>query len=141
MAGEFVVVYDLLPEIAAKIDDVAGKVVRKSAFDIQAAAQATAPVDTGFLKNSIYVVMRDVSTYSTVQAPEADQALLPEVDKPAESTTAFIAVAANYGLYVEYGTSRAAAQPYLTPAVELVKPQFEKAMDKIIELMNVSAVK
>src|SRR5512146_2644502 len=106
MSGEFVVVYDLLPEIAAKIGETASKVVRKSAFDIQAAAQATAPVDTGFLKNSIYVEMRDVSTYSAVQSPEADQTLLPEVDKPAESTTAFIAVAASYGFYVEYGTSR-----------------------------------
>ena len=140
MAGELIVVYDLLPEIAAKIEEVAAKVVRKTAFDIQAAAQANAPVDTGFLKNSIYVVTRDTSTYGQVQSPEADQTLLEQVEAPHEQTTAIVAVAANYGAYVEYGTVHGPAQPYLTPAVEKIKPEFDRALDKILAEMEVSAV-
>lgn len=145
MSGELIVVYNLLPEIAAKIDDVAGKVVRKSAFDIVGHAMPAAPIITGFLKNSIYVTPGGSSgenqyPYSGVQQPEGNQVLLPEVDKPAENTTAIIAVAANYGYYIEYGTSHMAAQPYFTPAVEKVKPEFEKALDKIVALMDVSAV-
>lgn len=140
MAGELIVVYDLLPEIAAKIEETASKVVRKSAFDVQAAAQANAPVDTGFLKNSIYVEMRDTSTYGQVQQPEGDQTLLPEVEKPENSTTAFVAVGANYGLFVEYGSAHGPAQPYLTPAVELYAPAFRAALNKILEAMDISGV-
>lgn len=135
-----VVVYDLLPEIAAQIDEAASKVVKKTAFDLQAQAQARAPVDTGFLKNSIYVEMQETSTYGQVQDPEGDQTLLPEVERPHERTTAIVAVAANYGVYVEYGTSHAPAQPYLTPAAENVKPEFERAMDKVLAAMELSAV-
>jgi len=145
MAGELIVVYNLLPEIAAKIEEVAGKVVRKAAFDIVAGAMAEAGSFrvTGFLTNSIYIETNggeNQRPYSMVQGPEGDQVLLPEVDKPADKTTAIVAVAANYGYFVEYGTSRMAAHPFLTPAVERVRPQFEKALDKIIAEMEVSAV-
>ena len=138
--GELIVIYDLLPEIAAKIDEVASKVIRKAAFDLQAQAQANAPVDTGFLKNSIYVEMQDTSTYGQAQDPQGDQTLLPEVEKPSNKTTAIVAVGANYGIFVEYGSVHGPPQPYLTPAAEMVKPEFERAMDKILTAMEVSAV-
>lgn len=127
--GEVVIVYDLLPELAAKLEETVSKVVRKTAFDIQAMAAAAAPVDTGFLKNSIYVVTGDgESTYGRAQEPSGSQQLLPEVDHPAKKTEAIVAVGAEYGLYVEYGSVHGPAQPYLTPAAETMKTQFEHAM-------------
>ena len=144
MSGELIVVYNLLPEIAAKIEDMASEAVRKSAFDIVAHSMAAAPVGpTGFLKNSHYVTVKggvNEHPYSAVQTPAADQTLLPEVETPAEKTTAIVAIGASYATYVEYGTVHMAARPFLTPAVELVKPQFEKALDLILAKMDVSAV-
>jgi len=40
-------------------------------------------------------------------------------------------VFAEYAGYVEFGTSRQRAQPYLTPAAEAVRPGFEAAMTQI----------
>ena|SRR5690242_15236103 len=136
MPGELIVVFNLLPEIAARLDEVAGKIVRKSAFDIVAHSMAAAPVGpTGFLKNSHYVEVNGGENeypYSAVQAPAADQTLLPEVDKPTKKTTAIVAVGASYATYVEYGTVHMPARPFLTPAVELVRPQFKQAMELAI---------
>lgn len=127
--GEVVIVYNLLPELAVRLEETVSKIVRKTAFDIQAKAAAAAPIQTGFLKNSIYVVTgAGESTYGRVQEPSGSQELLPEVDRPAHKTEAIVAVGANYGIYVEYGSVHGPAQPYLTPAAEVMKVQFMHAM-------------
>lgn len=133
--GEMIIIYDLLPEIAEKLDKALDEAVRKAAFDIQGKAQAKAPVDTGFLKNSVYVVTHNESTYHDVQEPEEGQELLPEVGTPKEHE-AVIAVGASYGVYVEFGSEHGPAQPYLTPAAEEVRPQFTAALEKMEDLMS-----
>ena len=133
--GELIVIYDLLPEMAEKLGEALDEAVKKASFDIQAAAQAVAPVDTGFLKNSIYVVTDDKSTYGGIQEPTGGQEALPEVEPPREHE-AVVAVAANYGVYVEFGTVHTSARPYLTPAVALVEPQFLAALEKMEALME-----
>ena len=130
--GEVVVVYDILPEVAAKMEEVLSEIVRKVAFDLQAMAQVAAPVDTGFLKNSIYVVTNDKSTYDAASAPsKTSQELLPEVERPSTSTEAVVAVGANYGVYVEYGTVHQPAHPYLGPAAELMRGEFLRALTEL----------
>lgn len=140
MAGELVVVYNLLPEIAEKIDRDAGKVVRKAAFNIQARAQSLAPVDTGFLKNSIYTVTSTSSNYASAERKStkknADAELLPEVEPPIDSHEAYIAVGANYGIYVEYGSIHGPPQPFLTPAVEIEMPVFQMAIALLAQSMG-----
>ena len=132
--GEYIVVYDLLPEIAAKLDEVLDKAVRKAAFDIQAHAQANITanesVRTGFLKNSVYVTTDEKSTYGEVQEPQEGQELLPEVEQP-KKHSAVVAVGANYGVFIEFGTVHMGPKPYLAPAVALVEPQFLAAMAKL----------
>ena len=138
--GEMVIIYNLLPEFAAQLEETVSKVVRKTAFDIQALAQANAPVDTGFLKNSIYTVMEGHSGYSNIEPPEKEgQELLPEVEPPHEKAAAIVAVGANYGIYQEFGSSRMPAHPYLTPAAELVKPYFLEALSHLEEAMAANA--
>ncbi len=136
--GEMIIVYDLLPEIAEKLDKALDEAVRKAAFDIQGKAQAiitaNGQVDTGFMKNSVYVVTHDESTYNDVQAPEEGQELLPQVEKP-KAHEAVIAVGASYGVYQEFGTMHQPARPYLTPAAEFVRPQFIHALEKMEDLM------
>ena len=137
MAEEFLVVYNHLPELAAEIEKVASQIVRKAAFDIQALAQTTAPVRTGFLKSSIYTVTKGESTYSTI---EGSGPLLPEVDQPSDDRTAYVAVGAEYGIYLEFGTSHMSAQPYLIPAAETVQPAFIAAMTELEEALKLGGL-
>jgi HK97 gp10 family phage protein len=112
-------------QIANALPKVASQIVRKAAFDIQAQAASRAPVDTGFLKNSIYTVTADSSTY------KGGDKSLPEVETPENDQTAYVAVGAEYGIYVEMGTRFAPAQPYFYPAVDAVKPGFDAALSAI----------
>lgn len=88
---------------------LASQVVRKSALDVEAQAKLRAPVDTGFLRNSIHT-------------------------EQSSDLRAEVIVGAEYGLYIEYGTSRMAAQPFLNPAVEFVRPAFEAACAALLKL-------
>ncbi len=119
-------------EVADALPGILSKVVRKTALDIQSDAQSLAPRDTGFLANSIYVKTSKDSTYSQVEQPtKKDASLLQEVESPPDDQTAYVAVGANYGIYVEYGTVHQSPQPYLTPAVEAGQEALEKAASAI----------
>lgn len=124
-----------LRELRETIERNADRIVRKTAFDLQGEAMQRAPVDTGYLKNSIYVRTEDSSGYAEAgekageQNPEGQ--MLPEVPRPGKHT-AIVAVGAEYGIYVEMGTARRAATPFLAPAAERARPQFEKALKGIL---------
>lgn len=84
------------------------QVIIKTAYDVEAQAKQRAPVDTGFLKSSI-------------QAKQTNDPLTMEV-----------VVGAQYGIYQEFGTVKMAAHPYLIPAVEVVRPGFQSAVEQAI---------
>lgn len=84
----------------------ASRAVAKTAHDIEADAKAIVPVDTGFLKNSI---SSDIGDLSAVIGPTA-----------------------NYGRYVEEGTSRMGPQPYMRPAYDRRKESLVQALEQII---------
>ena len=90
---------------AAKVEKTAPRVVAKVALDIEATAKVNAPVDTGNLESSI---TSDVDGLSAEIGPTAE-----------------------YGGYVEYGTSKMHAQPYMGPATERHAPAFEDALGQI----------
>ena len=87
-------------------------VVRKTAKDIEATAKNMVPVDTGNLKGSI-----GTSDLRTVGR--------------SGSLGAEIGPTADYGEYVERGTSRMAPQPYMGPAADRHAPAFEQAMAQL----------
>lgn len=76
---------------------VVSQELRDAAEEIEFLAKDIVPVDTGALRASIHVVVFD------------ELSLQVRAD-------------AHYAAFVEYGTSRMAAQPYMTPAVEAVWP-------------------
>lgn len=117
-------------ELAEAFEDAIKQTVKKCAFDIQANAAASAPVDTGFLRNSIYTVTSDSSTY------KGGGKSLPEVEKPDNDTTAYVAVGAAYGIYQELGTRFTTPHPFFYPAVDKAKGPFEDAMAKIEDKMR-----
>jgi hypothetical protein len=120
--------FNRFPQLAEKFPREVSEIVGKTAFDIQAIAVQEAPVITGNLKNSIYLKRKGLNGYPG----KADTSLLedqvPEVEDP---FTAYIAVAASYGIYVEMGHHGNPGKPYLGPAVEIMRPLFELAMSKL----------
>lgn len=94
----------LLPELNQRVAEIC----EGAAFACEALAKSIAPIDTGFLRSSIQA--------------------------QAENKTSWIvAVGAEYGINVEMGTTRQAAQPYMTPAAENVRPQFLGQMQRVAE--------
>lgn len=92
---------------AAKVTELAKLAIAKTALDIEADAKVLAPVDTGNLKNSI--------------------------SSEASGLTAEVSASTAYSDYVEYGTSRMNAQPYMGPAFDARVPGLEKALGQIGE--------
>ncbi len=107
--------------LAAEFGGVAGQVgaktaqlVRRTAYLIQRDAQLLSPVDTGFLRASI-------STTFIGDGRNAQMA-------------AEIGPTAEYGVHVEYGTSRNAPQPYLAPAFTRHVDNFQAGLVSIAEM-------
>ena len=96
-----------IPQLTESVRRKAQAAIAKAASDIEAQAKARAPVDTGLLKNSIN------------EREEGD--LRHIVESPV-----------HYSIYQEFGTRKMAAQPYMVPAVEFVKPSFEMAMRSLV---------
>lgn len=102
-------------ELAGSALDVARKaseIVRAAGFQAQRYARDRVPVDTGFLKSSI-----------TVGHPSG-RATIP-MDLEVQ-----VGPEANYGAYVEFGTSSMGARPYMTPAAETVGAAMQQRMAK-----------
>lgn len=76
----------------------AAAAVRRTAYAIERDAKVLCPVDTGALRNSISTSF--------------------EGDGRFRGITAEIGPTAEYGLYVEEGTSRMSGQPYLGPSYD-----------------------
>lgn len=105
-------------KILRAIDATNEKLVKKIAASISRKAKQKCPVKTGTLKRSIRpVVNLEKGKAEIVAGGEAG--VMPGVGSPVE-----------YAVYVELGTSKQAAQPYLRPAVEEFS---QEDMNKIIE--------
>ena len=100
--------------LQAKLDsmsDLSGvhSVVAANGARLHRQAMAKAPIASGTLMRSIGLSLRDGGMSAAV--------------RPAEE----------YAAYVEYGTRFMAAQPYLRPAFEQVKPQFIADLKKVMK--------
>lgn len=109
-----------LVELSASFTDggsragrLANTAVRKTAHDIAADAKSFAPVDTGNLKNSIGTDATAIGGGGNYEA--------------------VIGPTASYGVFLETGTSRMAAQPFMGPAADRRIPAFIAAMEQIAE--------
>lgn len=102
-----IVLQNDLPKIAASLTPKVDAIVTKAALDIQANAQARAPVRFGILKASIQATRVGVAHWR-------------------------VNVGADYGIYNEYGTVHMAARPFLRPAIEKVTPTFQAALRRTL---------
>lgn len=101
------IVYDHIPQVSQELAHEVERTVAAAAREVESAAKRRAPVDTGALRNSIQA-WQD-TPYRWHIAPHVE-----------------------YALYVEYGTRRQRAKPYMTPAAEFVRPRFIAAMKKVL---------
>lgn len=88
-------------------------VLRSYTFLGQRISMQKAPVDTGFLRGSISVEFRGDGRNGTMEG--------------------IWGPAADYGAYVEFGTSRQAPQPYIGPAADQIAPDYLAAMAAITD--------
>ena len=83
-----------IPRMLASVDAARQRAVTEAATKIVQQSQSDVAVDTGKLKGSVKQVIANSNN----------------------STTGTVSYNTNYAIYVELGTSRMAAQPYLHPA-------------------------
>mgnify|MGYP005813244235 CR=1 FL=1 len=118
------ITHDRFPEIIAKLPDAAMAVVTKVAFDVEQKAKEVCPVDTGALRNSISLFSGQFESIS------GSTGFLSGFSEPAYIE---VGPTMDYSIYVEYGTYKMAAQPYMRPAADLVRPQFIEACERMLK--------
>ena len=116
-----------LDKIAKQLNIRKEAVGRRMAFQIEKEAKQLAPKDTGALRNSIYTVTQKTDGYSA--ASSAAKSANPAVTTaphpaPTGDVIANVGPCVDYAEYQEFGTSRMAAHPYLTPAVEQIAAKY-----------------
>ena len=111
-AGAVVRVDDkILRRIVARAPDLVEAVVSKTGFDVVRLAQNRVPVDTGATKNSIR--SRFVNRFTRRIGP----------------TTL-------YAIFLEFGTIRMPARPFMVPALEGVRASFLAALAAIYQRVS-----
>ena len=94
------VVSNRIPTVKASLKPLLAAEVQKAAFRIEAASKAKVPVKTATLQRSIHTVMSN------------------------DGMTATVGPSVFYAIFVEFGTRRMGARPYMRPAADAVLPGF-----------------
>lgn len=102
------VVSNRIPQVRGAIREAVVAEVQKATFQVEALAKAKAPVRTGTLRRSIHSVFE------------------------AGGLRGIVGPSVGYGRYVELGTRRMGARPFMRPAAEAVLPQFKAAVQAIV---------
>jgi HK97 gp10 family phage protein len=103
--------------------------VRAVAFAVEGVAKVNTPKDTHALENSVYtrVGSEDGGPQAHAEARQRNpDAVLVELPRPKNETTAHVGPGVDYGLAQEFGTRTQAGQPFLIPAVQEVTRQMER---------------
>ncbi len=112
--------------VAASLGKNRNAIVRIIGFDVEGEAKINAPVDTSAMRNSIYTEDSEGNTFDVAESKAKGANPKVETIQHPKPDEGFVNVgpSVNYAEFVELGTSRQAAQPYLTPAVESVAQKF-----------------
>ena len=106
--AKIVVKLNKLPDLTGKLRTEVAEIVQSAAEQCAELARGRAPVDTGDLAGSITVVQ------------ESD-------------LTQRVEIGEFYAHFLEFGTRKMAAKPFVTPAVEMVKPTFSQEARSVVE--------
>lgn len=95
-----------IESISEDVKEEVKEEVRDTALKIEKDAKRRAPVDTGNLRRQI---RSDIDGYNATISSNAD-----------------------YSAYIEYGTYKMSAQPYMTPAFMKYRAEFERDLASIL---------
>jgi HK97 gp10 family phage protein len=103
-----------LDRIASGLDKSVEQVIEAFAFEVEAEAKTLAPVLTGALRASIYTRTKSGGSQPTAIGSAPSE----EIPAPGGDVIATVGSGIEYGAFVELGTHKMGAQPFLGPAVE-----------------------
>lgn len=113
-----------LNNLINQADDNTENFLKSIGFSVEARAKVKAPVDTSALRNSIY-------TSTKTEEHGLDRSIADSLDREyynlprGSRTKVYVGPSMSYSIYVEFGTERQQAQPYLIPALEEVANQLQ----------------
>jgi HK97 gp10 family phage protein len=112
--------------VAAALGKNRDAIVRIIGFDIESASKQLAAVDTSAMRNSIYTETPEGNTFNAAESKAKGANQKAETIQHPKPEKGFVNVgpSVNYAVFVELGTSRQSAQPFLTPAAESVAQKF-----------------
>ena len=131
--------------MAAALTAVVKATTDQAAQSLQNLAYQLSPVDTGALRNSIYVNNGDQSDYSlrvgTAERLNPDMDALDEIapefvislsEAGTRAYVVVVGVAAHYGIFQEEGTVFQPPQSFMRPASEAISSDFSNNMANAI---------
>jgi len=115
--------------IKVRARNLAEKSVLAIGHAVMSDAKILCAVDYGYLAASIMVStdekqegFESPAQYSDKVPPAShDKSSFKKIDKPGEANVAHVGTAVDYGPYVEFGTARSRAQPFLRPALDMAR--------------------
>jgi HK97 gp10 family phage protein len=114
----------VMDELIRMTPENADKALRATAFQVEGIAKGGSPVLTGANRNSIYT-----KTSKGNHGTPGDMGdILPNVSQG----EAVVGPSMEYSAFLEFGTSRMAPRPYLTPAAEQAPALFEENIKKVM---------
>lgn len=94
--------------------------------NIQQHIEANGQVRTGEMRDSPYAKSQRFSTY------QSDKHALPEIQAPANSLEADVAMGASYSVFNELGTRFRAGKPFFVPGMEKTRADFDAQIEYYI---------
>jgi len=121
-----------LDRIARELGMKTERVGMRFAFQVEGSYKIAAAVDTGAMANSCYVEGRSENNFA--EKASAAQKLNQKANvvqhpKPQGNVIANVGPCVDYAMYVEFGTSRQAAQPALGPAVQGLEKKYNSGKE------------
>src|SRR5712691_13341425 len=111
----------LMQTLPPEIFNAVQEWTKEIAFRLAERAKEIVPVRTGHLLESISAIFgEDVEDPDSGGSPKAFDPVQVVADTP-------------YASFVEFGTSKMAAQPFMGPAAQELEPEFLSGIDSILE--------
>lgn len=123
-------------EFGAAIEEAVSLTASDGVSNVQNQIASNGQIVSGFMNSSVYNRTFEISTYGQTVAPPRGAGLLPEVDRPEDRYTAYIAVAASYAIFPNYGTRYQAAKPFWEPAIDKTQDSLDVRMQQVADRLR-----
>lgn len=131
MSDDYQIISNDFDALIQQMIDNSQAITDETAQEVVDDAKNIVAVRSGATRASVYMSSKRKSTYADAVS-EAEGAnpkgnIQPEVTAESDDE-AVVSVAEEDSLYLEYGTSHMAAQPFLTPALESHRQKYESKL-------------